>query len=127
MLERASKLAEQVCSHLPVSRRGFLGRIGKRTVGAALAVGTFLVLPSSACSGDSGPCSDNGDCRDGEYCQKAVGDCDGVGVCAEIPIFCLDDYVPVCGCDGAVYPNACYAAAFGVNVAHPTAGQGCGQ
>ena len=61
-------------------------------------------------------CSSNDDCDSGYYCQKAVGDCDGVGVCEPRPSVCPDLWDPVCGCDGQTYANHCYAAMAGVNV-----------
>jgi Kazal-type serine protease inhibitor domain len=66
-------------------------------------------------------CRSNIDCHllgglFGNYCATAPGDCDGSGVCAQSPQFCIDVYDPVCGCDGVTYSNACYAARAGVNV-----------
>ncbi|GJM26845.1 MAG: hypothetical protein DHS20C16_32600 [Phycisphaerae bacterium] len=68
-------------------------------------------------------CQTNADCAFagqifGEYCQKATGDCDGTGSCSPVPQFCLDVWIPVCGCDGQTYSNTCYANRVGVNVAH---------
>lgn len=63
------------------------------------------------------PCSDNSDCLAVSYCKKAVGDCDGPGICAERPVNCPAVFAPVCGCDGMTYQNACEAAKAGVNVA----------
>lgn len=56
-------------------------------------------------------------CGLGEYCQTADGDCPAEGVCAEVPRLCTLQYMPVCGCNGVTYSNACEAAASGVAVA----------
>ena len=61
-------------------------------------------------------CRNNTGCNVGEYCQKAVGNCSGVGSCAPMPQACIMLYEPVCGCNGLTYGNACEAASSGVNV-----------
>lgn len=63
------------------------------------------------------PCTNNSDCAAAEYCQKATGDCSGVGECVSIPEFCSDIWDPVCGCDDLTYGNACEAAVASVSVA----------
>lgn len=72
--------------------------------------------------GGGGDCLTNADCAFtggffGQFCRKEVGDCDGVGVCSPRPEACLDVWIPVCGCDGNIYSNTCYANSAGVNVA----------
>jgi Cellulose binding domain/Kazal-type serine protease inhibitor domain len=60
-------------------------------------------------------------CRTGEYCAIAAGSCqiaDAAGVCTARGGVCPMDVVPVCGCDGNTYTNACQAALAGVNVDH---------
>jgi hypothetical protein len=62
-------------------------------------------------------CVDNSDCTAEEYCAKAVGDCSGEGACSPRPLFCVDYWAPVCGCDDATYGNSCAVAANGENAA----------
>ncbi|NOX58121.1 MAG: hypothetical protein GXP29_04595 [Planctomycetes bacterium] len=62
------------------------------------------------------PCS--GECADGEYCKLEMGACISTnGVCTVIPEVCTEEFIPVCGCDGETYSNACKAAAAGANIA----------
>eukprot|EP01095_Lingulamoeba_sp_RSL-Kostka_P015839 TRINITY_DN744_c0_g4_i1.p2 TRINITY_DN744_c0_g4~~TRINITY_DN744_c0_g4_i1.p2 ORF type:complete len:230 (-),score=91.31 TRINITY_DN744_c0_g4_i1:132-821(-) len=55
-------------------------------------------------------CIRNSDCENNEWCLFPQGLCGGTGTCEEIGIFdCTAEYLPVCGCDGNNYGNACSA------------------
>jgi hypothetical protein len=60
-------------------------------------------------------------CGAGEFCNYAAQDgcgfADALGKCQPIPQFCTQEAVPVCGCDGETYSNACAANAAGAAVA----------
>lgn len=66
-------------------------------------------------------CFDNADCAPDEFCYSdaCMLDIDRPGVCRRRPTDCVDDYTPVCACDGRTHPNACHAHAQGLNVAFP--------
>ncbi len=60
------------------------------------------------CGGDAGRC-------DGDAWCDAPG-CDVAGVCRPRPQGCDDIFLPVCGCDGETWPNACEAHSAGATV-----------
>lgn len=62
------------------------------------------------------PCSSNQDCFAFQYCDQGTVCANGSGSCIERPQDCPAVFVPVCGCDGTTYSNACEAHAAGVQV-----------
>jgi len=76
----------------------------------------FLMLIFEGANATEGyKCTSNADCSEWEYCN-ATQICPGNGVtgkCRRRPQTCPMDYVPVIGCDGIEYSNACMAAAKG--------------
>jgi len=72
-------------------------------------------ITAPALAQDANSCSTSGDCAAGEFCDttpKCPGN--GVkGVCRRKPEVCTDQYLPVVGCNGRQYSNACVAASDG--------------
>lgn len=75
------------------------------------------VAYTGECKPDVVVCDSNEECADGQYCASPDGTCGG-GECTDKPDVCPLAFIPVCGCDGETWGNACAAAAAGVNVAH---------
>lgn len=67
-------------------------------------------------------------CPDDLYCDFApearCGFADQIGTCKVKPTVCTREHMPVCGCDGKTYGNACSAAAAGVSVQRSGACEG---
>jgi len=73
------------------------------------------------------PCLRNEDCRDPYsgfergpsrfYCDYGSPACGGEGGCRDRMSSCGGELVPVCGCDGTSYSNACWASEAGVSIA----------
>lgn len=83
--------------------------------------GGGVVCTQIACPGET-PCGGwRGDtCNEDEYCAyepgQHCGAADATSVCRPRPTGCDFSYVPVCGCDGQTYGNACAANAAGHGV-----------
>lgn len=83
------------------------------TEGTETSVGT-----SGATTGGGGSACAGG-CSEDEWCDSPVNQCaedPNPGECKARPTGCDDILLPVCGCDGKVYPNECEAQAVGVDV-----------
>jgi hypothetical protein len=61
-------------------------------------------------------------CRGNQWCDfpatAACGIGDQTGICKTRPDVCTREFMPVCGCNGQTYSNACVAASAGFDVAY---------
>ena len=61
-------------------------------------------------------CETNAECGSTQFCEKAAGDCGGIGDCVSYPPWCMPIGGPVCGCDGVSYDYECLANLAGQSV-----------
>ncbi len=73
MFEKVSQAAERVATGL--SRRGFLGRLGRGALGVAAALGGVLALPGQARAAGGRCCCGYNPYRDEYYCYRTSGSC----------------------------------------------------
>lgn len=61
-------------------------------------------------------------CDANEWCsytaENVCGVADQTGICKPRPEVCTADFMPVCGCNGVTYSNACQAHVAGESVAY---------
>lgn len=101
---------------------GTVGSAGSTSGGstdAATGSGTATGGSSSSAGTTGGGLGCGDGCGADEWCNSPVNRCadDPDGQCRPRPVVCDDILMPVCGCDGEVYANACEAQAAGVDVA----------
>jgi hypothetical protein len=70
-------------------------------------LGSSCDAPHAPLASSGRACRTNVDCQTQELCDKAWGNCEGMGECRERP---------ECGCNGKTYDGALFANAFGTTV-----------
>lgn len=82
---------------------------------ASIAAALLTAVATAPRAQEPNTCSHASECAAGEFCDTTPK-CPGngaKGVCKRKPSVCTDQYLPVTGCNGKVYSNACVAASDG--------------
>jgi len=80
-----------------------------------------LCLFGGWANADDKPCATNADCAVTEFCDsEGSASCGDGGHCSlrGINVMCVSTCDPVCGCDGKVYDNECWAHKAGTSIAY---------
>lgn len=87
-------------------------------------IGLILTASTAAIAAECGPAS-SAQCGAKEWCsfsrENACGVLGEPGECKPRPEICTREFLPVCGCDGLTYSNACEAHSRGASIASPGA------
>ncbi len=106
------KSAEKTLAAVSLKCSGRPGIVPKTALCSVAGLCLILATPAAGQT-----CFSNYECGGSAYCARDPGVCyAGLGECKPRPMICFDLWEPVCGCDGQVYNNSCYAARVGQNV-----------
>jgi hypothetical protein len=117
-------------SQAATSGGGSGGGSGSGSGGASSASASSGADTGSGGAGGGGPTICGGKagipCEADAWCEftpaGSCGNADMLGVCQPKPDGCDDDCPGVCGCDGVLYCNACYAHSKGVDISSDLGG-----
>ncbi|GMU24391.1 MAG: hypothetical protein AMXMBFR13_44650 [Phycisphaerae bacterium] len=85
--------------------------------GFILLLVLVVFLWAGEAAGQGWLCMQDDECGFREYCAHPSYQCDSPGSCTPIPVqYCFMVWLPVCGCDGRTYSNACVAETSGVSI-----------